>query len=206
MRPGFYFAASNLGFVSDLNGITSIISSRIIYKQGTLIRFYSLDADIDTVYIGKLNARPDKWLEPLILEADYSTSSYIQQAGNTVLFKVGELIGPQSELYSENDRTQPVENDYNRGYYRELNIILPKDYTISNPEDISLKEEVKDENGKVIYLFDAKYELKGRNLKVIIDEYYDQIYYPLEKYDEFQKVINAAADWNKVVLVMEKSR
>jgi hypothetical protein len=34
--------------------------------------------------------------------------------------------------------------------------------------------------------------------------YYTAIYAPLHRYEDFRKVINAAADFNKVTLVLEK--
>ncbi|MEZ4905015.1 MAG: hypothetical protein R2822_26315 [Spirosomataceae bacterium] len=37
-----------------------------------------------------------------------------------------------------------------------------------------------------------------------IDEYYKETLLPLAIYDTFQKIINAAADFNKVTLVLEK--
>jgi len=39
--------------------------------------------------------------------------------------------------------------------------------------------------------------------KVIIDEYYKEIYLPEEHFEGFKNVVNAAVDFNKVVLVLE---
>ena len=39
---------------------------------------------------------------------------------------------------------------------------------------------------------------------ISIDEFYRQVNYPVSEIEPFRKVINAAADFNKTVLVMEK--
>jgi hypothetical protein len=46
--------------------------------------------------------------------------------------------------------------------------------------------------------------LEGNLLTVNIDEFYKQVLQPLAIYDTFQKIINAAADFNKVTLLLEK--
>jgi hypothetical protein len=40
---------------------------------------------------------------------------------------------------------------------------------------------------------------------VKIQEVYKQIRYSADKFEDFRKVVNAAADWNKVVLILEKT-
>ena len=73
----------------------------------------------------------------------------------------------------------------------------------SSIKNIKTKLMVK-EGDDVIYVFDATYEISGNVLSIKIDEWYDRVYYPIEKFEEFRKVVNAAADWNKVVLVMKE--
>lgn len=52
--------------------------------------------------------------------------------------------------------------------------------------------------------FTSKYEINGNNLMVTCNEYYDEISVPIERYEEFRTVINAAADFNKITLVFEE--
>ena len=52
--------------------------------------------------------------------------------------------------------------------------------------------------------FVCTYELKGNVLKVIIDEQYNRFFYPLKNYEAFKKIINSSADFNKLVLVLDK--
>jgi hypothetical protein len=56
------------------------------------------------------------------------------------------------------------------------------------------------------FSFVSNYTLEGQTLTVTINEYYKQLYAPLERYEDYRKVVNAAADFNKVTLVLEKKK
>lgn len=128
---------------------------------------------------------------------------YIESAGDIILFKAGELIGPQSEMYQERDRTMQIVNDFNRGYLRKIKVNIPDGYTIQNPEDLVIKEQVFNDD-TLIYNFLSSYTIEGQFLEIEIDEFYDKLYFPVEKFEAFRKVINTAADWNKIVLVLQQ--
>ena len=143
-----------------------------------------------------------KWDEPFVVSSKFKTESYLEQAGNSMLFKVGDLIGAQSELYQEEERVYEIENLNNRGYLRKISVTIPDGYKIQNADDIIINEQVN-EKDKVIYLFQSKYEINGNKLNIVIDEFYDEIYYPKDSFESFRKVINAAADFNKVTLILK---
>lgn len=169
-----------------------------------LVKFMTSDADIQTMKFNQTEFDYENWSAPLEVSSKFTTKSFLDKAGSTLLLKVGELIGPQSELYQENDRKLDVVNEYNRSYDRKITINLPKEYQPQNLEDLMISELVKDKEGKDIYKFDSTYELNGSKLIIKIDEFYEEIYYPKEDFTAFQKVINAAADFNKIVLVLKK--
>ncbi len=52
--------------------------------------------------------------------------------------------------------------------------------------------------------FVATYTIEGNKLIVKSDEYYKQIQFSLAEYENFRSVINAAANFNKIILVLEK--
>jgi len=52
--------------------------------------------------------------------------------------------------------------------------------------------------------FNSSYQVEGNVVKITILEEYRRTYYPLSQFEDFKKVINAAADFNKVALVLEK--
>jgi hypothetical protein len=57
-------------------------------------------------------------IKPFIVKATSTSTNMLEKAGNKYLFKIGELIGPQVELYQDEERKFDVENDYNRSYYQ----------------------------------------------------------------------------------------
>ena len=169
-----------------------------------LVNYLAVDADIQSMQIESANNDPENWHEQFVFSTDFSSENFIEVAGNTLLFKLGELIGAQSELYQEEERKFEIENFNNRGYERVIELRIPDGYKVENAEDIVINEKVND-GDKPIYLFESSYTIENQVLKVQINEFYDQIYYPKEDFEAFRKVINAAADWNKVTLVLKRS-
>ncbi len=143
--------------------------------------------------------------QKFLIDVDFVSSHFLEMAGSKILFKAGLLIGPQSELYQDDKRTLDVENDFNRGYDRVISIQIPAGYQLKNPESLQFNVTYK-EGDEIPYLFISNYELKGSQLKITIQEYYKQLSAPVSRYEDFRKVINAAADFNKVTLVLEKQK
>ncbi len=164
----------------------------------------SEDAAIDTVIAVKENFNANEWDDPFEVRASFTSKSYFQRAGNDLLVRIGEFIGPQTELYQEVKREGQVVNRYNRGYDRSIKFRIPEGYEIQNPEDIRLNFSVDGDGDSPVYVFKSDYTLNGNIITIQIEEFYDQIFFPVERFEEFRKVINAAADWNKVTLVLRK--
>ncbi len=165
------------------------------------VRYIAPDAEIHEVTIEEENTSFEQWNEPLVFVSKLSTSAYLEQAGPSLLFNLGAVIGIQSELYQEDERQFDVYNVYNRGYDRKITVELPPGYEAQNLDDIRITKEVYDDD-QVVYAFRSDYELSGNRLEVTIEEYYNSIFFPKERFEEFRQVINAAADWNKVTLVL----
>lgn len=140
--------------------------------------------------------------KPFIYEGDAESSSLIEKAGNKYLFKMGMVIGTQVEMYQDTARQFAVANTYNHGYKRVINIEIPEGYKISNLDDLNM-DFSSSKDGEKTMEFTSKYEINGNRLTVTCVEYYNEIDIPLERYEEFRTVINAAADFNKITLVFE---
>lgn len=155
--------------------------------------------------IEKWDIKPvhDGPVDKVIIENKFTSSHFIETAGSRILFKVGELIGPQTEMYREDNRMNSIENDYNRGYDRIIEIKLPKGYKVRNLDDLNSKVIYKD-GEEIPYSFESTYTITDNTLKIVITEYYKEIYAPLSRYEDYRNVINAAADFNKITLVLEK--
>lgn len=142
--------------------------------------------------------------KPLIISATITSSDLLEVAGKNILLKIGETIGTQVQMYEDKDRQLPIIIQYPHALIRDIELDIPDGFTIKNPDD--LRFEVLD--GKTIETstmgFISTYTIKGKKLTVHINEFYKAIYYPKENIDMFRKVINAAADFNKVTLVLEK--
>lgn len=141
--------------------------------------------------------------DPLIMKCSVYNSTIIENAGDKYLVKVGELIGQQMEFYSEENRKYPVENEYNKHYKRGISITIPDGYTFKNVSDLNFNVTCE-KDGQTSCAFISGYTIEGNVLKITIDEYYKEVLYSLEYYQDFRKVINAAADFNKVALVLER--
>jgi len=147
-----------------------------------------------TEFIGK---------KPFILNVSFDGKDLTKKAGENYLFSVGETIGKQMEFYQENKRTLPVEIDYPHFYTRNIKILLPKGATVKNLDKFAMDFKT-DINGKTEAAFISKYTKKGDEILVENMEYYNLINYPLSKFEEYKAVINAAADFNKIVIIVTK--
>ncbi|MCV9386346.1 DUF3857 domain-containing protein [Reichenbachiella ulvae] len=196
------FVGNQAGFLKS--AISWMDQERKDQMLDEMVRYISQEAKIEKVEVSELNDNYDAWMEPFVISAAFDTEGFIERAGPNFILKVGELIGPQSQLYQEKERKFPVENVSNRSYFREIVVDLPKGYSIQNLESINMNDVVR-EGDRVIYQFVSSYEIKDNQLYIEISEYYNQIYFPLNRFEEFRKVINAAADWNKVSLIFKRS-
>ncbi len=142
-------------------------------------------------------------VNPLIFTSKLSSHHFIEKAGTKILVKFGDLIGPQSELYQEKKRMFPVENDFNREYHRDITFIIPDGYTIKNAKELILNIQPFLNNGNGAG-FTSNYTIVGNKLTLISYEYYNQVNMPIEDYENYRAVINAAANFNKIVLILEK--
>ncbi len=142
--------------------------------------------------------------KPLILSGEVKSTDLLENAGQKILFKVGEVIGPQVQMYQEKPRQLPVEIEYPHVLNRKIVIHLPAGYTVENLKDLDFDVSYK-EDGDLTMGFVTTREQKGNDIELNIYETYKKASYPLTQFDIFKKVINASADFNKVTLVLKKN-
>ena len=141
--------------------------------------------------------------KPLIISGDVELPQLMEKAGNKFLFKIGSIIGPQAELYQEKTRKTDIDVEYSHGFTRTIEVEIPTGYKITNLKDLNFNV-VLNEDGKETSFFKSSYKQEGNKIIIFIDEEYITLHYSKTKYEEFKNVINAAADFNKVTLVLEK--
>lgn len=157
--------------------------------------FKSITAENDGLdYVGK---------KAFVLNLEYEGKDLVQKAGDNYLFSVGKIIGPQMEFYQENKRTLPIEIDYPHSYLRKIKILLPEGTTVKNLDKFNLNFKTTI-NGKDEAVFVSSYNATKNEINVENTEYYKIMNYPLEKFNEYKAVINAAADFNKIVIILNK--
>lgn len=136
--------------------------------------------------------------EPLRITLSLNQPDLVSRAGNTLLLKVGELIGPQAEMYKTEERAQPIDINFVHRLIRDITIQIPPGYKVANPDDVMINK-IHDHYG-----FKTTYKLENGVMRIHLDEYYTKLQMPREEIEPFREVINAAADFNKVTLVLEK--
>jgi hypothetical protein len=142
--------------------------------------------------------------KPFTLQATVKASELLENAGNKILVKIGEIIGPQSEMYQEKPRQFPMMVAFPHTLERTITFIIPEGYRVKNPDELTIHDD-HTENGNVTVGFSSEYKIEGNVLKIHVMEQYRRVSYPLSDYETFKKVINASADFNKIVLILEKN-
>ncbi|ARV16053.1 DUF3857 domain-containing protein [Polaribacter sp. SA4-12] len=141
-------------------------------------------------------------VKPLQFIVDFTTEAFVEKAGRKYLFKLGDLIGQQVQLYQEKERVLPLEEQFHRSYLRTLTINIPEGYKITNLDDINIDNSYS-KNGKELFSFKSSYQLEGNTVTVTADEHYRENIVQVAMYEEYRTVINSAADFNKIVLLLE---
>ena len=144
----------------------------------------------------------DCGVNPMVYTGKLKTTSVMEKAGNRYLFKVGELIGPQMEMYQEEERVLDIEHSHNMVYDRTIRFTIPDGFEVSGLDDLNIKEYYPLE--KPVIKFESTYTQNGNEIEVKIIEQYDQISFTKDEINDFRRIINAAANFNKVVLFMTK--
>lgn len=163
----------------------------------------SMDQNAEVQSAEVRNEDPELFgVKPIQFDLDFNSDAFMEKAGRKYLFRIGELIGPQIAMYQEKQRELPYENEHNRSYYRTLRVELPEGYRIANLDDLNIDNKYL-ENGKELFSFTSFYELKDNVLEITADEHYRKNSVGPAIFEEFRTVINSAADFNKITLILE---
>ena len=163
----------------------------------------SMSENIDIVKKEVFNGNPESFgIEPFKIVSESTSEHFVEKAGKKYLFKVGELIGPQMELYQEKERVLPVDSQFKRSYHRVINVEIPTGFSITNLDDINI-DNYYEKDGKKLMVFKSSYTVNDNILKITADEFYELNSIGIDIYEDYRKVINSAADFNKISLILE---
>jgi len=119
----------------------------------------------------------------------------LENAGSKILVKIGDIIGPQTEMYQEKTRQFPMQVAYTHTLERNIEFTVPDGYIVKNPGDLAI-DDVYKENGEVTMASPLRIRPKaipsGSSHGAIPEDLLS-----LAEYENFKKVINASADFNK---------
>jgi len=147
--------------------------------------------------------QPDPY-KPFVINASVKSTNLIERAGEKVIIKIGDVIGEQAQMYDTKPRTTDVGLAFPHVLVRTIQLTIPDGYKVKNLADLKFNEVFKEKDIPTMG-FVCSYEQKGNVLTITVKEEYRNIWYPLQQYEPFKKVINAAADFNKVVLILDKA-
>src|SRR5690606_24455783 len=66
--------------------------------------------------------------------SEIAAGNLLEKAGNKYLFKIGDVIGPQVEMYQDEKRVLPIAIEFPHVLYREIIVNIPEGYKITNPQ------------------------------------------------------------------------
>jgi hypothetical protein len=144
-----------------------------------------------------------KYDQPFIASGIVETGNLSEVAGNDIIFKIGACIGPQDELYQEGKRMSRIYTINPHTYKRTISFTIPQGYVVQGLEKLNMSVELKD-GAEVTAFFKSTYTKEGDKITIVIDESYKRTFYDVKDFDGFRAVVNAAADFNKLSLLLKK--
>jgi hypothetical protein len=145
--------------------------------------------------------KEDVFVNPVVYTGKIKTATLLEKAGNKYMFKIGEAIGPQAEMYEEKERKLDIEHDHNMIYERKISFTVPDGYKVAGLEKLEINEVYPKEDPTIGFV--SSYAMEGDEVVVTVTEYYRQIQFDKTEINDFRRIINAAANFNKVVLFLE---
>ncbi len=172
--------------------------------RSSLITYINEESELSDLDVSHTSAR-DIGYKPLVATGKLTGGGFIEKVGPNFILNVGMLIGPQVEMYQKQDeRTMDIQSAYARTYHRRIRFKIPEGYEVAGLEKTIIDEEME-YNGRVSAAFHSNYQVEGQEVIIDIVEFYELPVYPRELFQEFKTVINAAADFNKVSLLLKKT-
>jgi hypothetical protein len=141
--------------------------------------------------------------KPFTVKYEVEYPDFLESAGNKFVFKVGQTIGPQVEMYADGKRKWPADVYYTHSLQRNISVNIPPGYSPTNLRDLEILTTCV-MNGDTAAVFRSSARIADKTIQVTVYEDYREIEYPLEHFEAFRSVINAAADFNKKNIIFEK--
>lgn len=162
------------------------------------VDYYGVDPEVKSVQM-QVNADSS-----MSYKAEYKDDQLLEGSPQKLIFNVGMLIGTQSEMYDTVEFKHPEFMGKPHVYRYTIEIQIPQGYQASSLDDLNIKREARDKNGELTCRWTSYGEIKGDKIIVHIEEFYLKKRYELDEIEAYRKVINAAADFNKSIILFER--
>ena len=143
---------------------------------------------------------------PLKIISELETDELItRNEDNSLNFKIGKVIGVQSDLFDEKTRQNPIEIEFPNSYTYSINLKIPKGYKILDEYKLNYEKKYIGNDGSITALFKSS-SIRNKNiLEIKISEYYNKLTYNKLRYNEFRDVINSAASFYETSINLIKN-
>jgi len=131
----------------------------------------------------------------------FTMDNFVKKAGNNFIFDIGKLMGSYKRLdEKENNRTLDVFMPSARKLIYECSVTIPDGYTAKGIEELNKKTETD------IAAFQTTAKLEGNTVTLTITRSYTNNFEPAANWPKLASVINAAADFTSLKLLLEKKK
>ncbi len=176
------------------------------FKEEIIDQYVALGSE--SINVNEVNvdntSYEDVLLKPMVFNGQIVDYYITKFEDDKITVPIGVFIGKQSEFKQESERILPIERKNRSHYYRCIKIEIPEGYECKDYQNLNVEVYDAKEAQNAQCMFTAKVTKEGNYIIIRSDEYYNQLYYPVEDYTLYQKVINAAADFNRAELIFKK--
>ncbi len=131
----------------------------------------------------------------------FTMENFVKKAGNNFIFDAGKLMGTYKKLEDkERTRTLDIYMPSARTLTYTINIAVPEGYTVKGVEELN-KKVTND-----IASFTSSASLNGNSVMVTVSRSYNNNFEPVANWSKLLTVMDAAADFTNMKLLLEKKK
>lgn len=176
---------------------------RVVLAESWFKDIYS-NCSVSDVKVENYELDNEEAEKEMKMSAKVKTNEIYEKAGENIIINVGKVIGKQEEMYQETERKLDLELGYVHTLKRTITVDIPQGYTVKNLNEFNYVNEFENLDKKMTG-FKSSAVIKNNQVVISVDEYYNSLAYPKNSYDSFKKVINSAADFNKLSVIFIKN-
>jgi Domain of Unknown Function with PDB structure (DUF3857) len=197
-----YGGYMSVQYRDNFNAVTNSVKQREMVEK--MITVAERPSDVLKYNLSNTSIDDYYTKEPFILTANVRSPQLVEKAGNRFKFNIGSILGELPNLYHEKERKLPVDLSFPNSLNCTITVNIPAGYKVLNLNALETRMEYFDRENKKIPLcsFKTDYSVKNNKLVLNVSAVFAQSHIRLRDYESFKKVVNAAADFNKVAIII----